>query len=296
MPDYIVDAHHHLWDMNACEHTWLAERGVTRFFGDPAPIQRDYHASDFKTDFGRLPIRKSVHIQCGVATDSSVAETMFVDKQFDEHGYPNAIIAFVDLTSEQLEDNLNRHSASERLRGIRQIVGRSVEEDRKTGSAELLQSSAFVEGLRVLASRELSFDLQLTPPLMVKAAEVFGRVPELPVALCHCGSPSDFSDQGLEEWSSGLQHLAELPNLICKISGFGMFDHQWTTDSIRSYVLRVIEIFGPNRVAFGSNFPVDKLHGTYQSVMGGYLDITSDFSGDEQNAMFAGTAEAFYQI
>ncbi|MEO1407849.1 MAG: amidohydrolase family protein, partial [Pseudomonadota bacterium] len=232
----------------------------------------------------------------GVAIDSSVAETLFVDGQSDEHGYPNAIIAFADLTSEQLQDTLDRHGASERLRGVRQIVGRSAEEDRKTGSAGLLQNPAFVEGLRMLASRELSFDLQLTPPLMAKAAKVFGTVPELPVALCHCGSPSDFSDDGIEEWSSGLKRLADLPNLICKISGFGMFDHQWTTDSIRPHVRRVIEIFGPKRVAFGSNFPVDKLHGTYQSVMGGYLDITAEFSSDERNAMFAGTAEAFYRI
>ncbi|MEM6410379.1 MAG: amidohydrolase family protein [Pseudomonadota bacterium] len=294
--DYIVDAHHHLWDLDACRHTWLSEKGVKRFFGDPTPIQKNYHAKNFKAEFGSLPVRKSVHIQCGVATEESIKETFWADAEAEAATLPNAIVAFAELTSLALEDELNAHEASTRLRGIRQIVGRSAEEDRKTGTSALLQDERFNDGLRTLAGRKLSFDLQLTPPLMEEAADVFGKVEELPIALCHCGSPSDFSDKGIAEWAKGLERLAELPNLICKISGFGMFDHDWTVDSIRPHVLRVIDIFGPERVAFGSNFPVDKLHATYESVMGAYLEITSGFSADERFSMFAGTAEKFYRI
>jgi predicted TIM-barrel fold metal-dependent hydrolase len=75
-----------------------------------------------------------------------------------------------------------------------------------------------------------------------------------------------------------------------------MFDHDWTARSIRDYVLRAIDIFGPDRIAVGSNFPVDKLTASYADTIGAYLDITSDFSAAERDAMFYGTAKAFYRL
>ena len=295
-PDHIVDAHHHIWDLTACKHTWLAEKNTVRFFGDPAPIQRDYHASDFKAEFGNLPVRKSIHIQCGVAVEDSVRETEWVTEQARNHSFPNAIVAFSDLTEPDFEQNLEAHKRSTLLRGIRQIVGRSIEEDRKTGTQGLLLNPHFLQGLKHLARRNLSFDLQLTPPLLAAAAALFGEVPDLKVALCHCGSPSDFSPTGREEWTAGIKALAALPNTICKISGFGMFDHQWTAETITPTILTVIDIFGPDRIAFGSNFPVDKLYASYDEVFGAYLKITGGFSRDERYAMFAGTAERFYNV
>ena len=84
--------------------------------------------------------------------------------------------------------------------------------------------------------------------------------------------------------------------MICKISGFGMFDHHWSVDSIRDHVLRVIDIFGPNRIAFGSNFPVDSLYASYAEVFDAYLAITDGFSSEERAAMFHDNAAQFYRI
>ncbi|MFN3214247.1 MAG: amidohydrolase family protein [Henriciella sp.] len=291
---YIVDAHHHLWDLDACRHTWLAERGVVRFFGDPAPIQKNYHVEDLKADLGALPVKKSVHIQVGV--DDSLTETAWLQEQSTQHGLPSAIIAFCDLTQDSVSQDLEAHAAHEAVRGIRQIIGRSAEEDRKTGTSGLLSDPRFKSGLRILADKGLSFDLQLTPPLMSAAASLFSQVPDLKVALCHCGSLSAFDPDSLSEWKQGLQTLADLPNLICKISGFGMFDHGWSQDSIAPFVHRAIEIFGPERCAFGSNFPVDKLYASYEETMGAYLKICEVYSPEERDLMFRTVAEDFYQI
>ena len=295
-PDYIVDAHHHLWDLNACHYPWLMERGVPRFFGDPTPIQKDYLPADFSSDIGRLKVKKSVHIQVGVSSQDAVLETEWLQQVGNTSGCPDAIVAFCDLELPSAARVLDAHQAHDRLRGIRQIVGRSAEEDRRSGTGALLDSRAFLDGLRMLQKRGLSFDLQLTPPLMNQAAHCFGAVDDLPIALCHAGSLSDPSPDGLREWSDGLKQLAALPALICKMSGFGMFDRDWTIESIRPHVLTVIDIFGPDRIAFGSNFPVDKLNAPYARVMGAYLEITRDFSAIEINAMFATTAETFYRI
>ena len=293
---YLVDAHHHLWDLDACRHTWLAEKGVVRFFGDPAPIQKNYRVPDFRADFGALKVEKSVHIQVGVEENDSLNETNWLQSQSDAHGLPNAIVAFCDLTQDSVEDDLSAHAAVSGVRGIRQIIGRSAEEDRKTGTSALLANPRFEQGLKILAKTGMSFDLQLTPPLMRGSAELFSRVPDLKVALCHCGSLSAFDTESLSEWEDGLRGLAKRPNLICKISGFGMFNHQWTQTHIEPLIHRVIDIFGPERVAFGSNFPVDKLYASYEDTIGAYLDICQQYSLAERDAMFRTVAEDFYGI
>lgn len=296
MVSSIIDAHHHLWDLSAMRHTWLAEAGVTRFFGDPTPIQNNYHVPDFAADHGALPVTGSVHIQCGVALDHSVLETLWVQDQADEHGMVKAIVAFCDLTKADTETTLDAHQAAPLLRGVRQIVGRDAAEDAKNGTNDLLESPAFTEGLRCLIQRGLSFDLQLTPPLLSAAAKVFGKVDALPVALCHAGSPQDLTPSGLRDWEFGMKQFAELPNAICKISGLGMFDQNWTVASFRDRVLRTIDIFGPSRVAFGSNFPVDKLYATYEDTIGAYLTLTDAFTDAERSDMFHGVATTFYRI
>ena len=291
----IIDAHHHLWDLKEVRHTWLAEKGV-RFFGDPEPIQTNYHVPDFREDIGELPVVASVHVQCGVALEDSIRETEWVSEQADEYCMVAAIVAFCDLTGERREAELDAQQAFGRLRGIRQIVGRDAVEDARNGTNALLESPEFLAGLRSLLGRQLSFDLQLTPPLLTTAAKLFGKVEALPVALCHAGSPQDLSSEGIRDWETGLHRFAELPNAVCKLSGFGMFDHGWTVDSVRERVLRAIDAFGPTRCMFGSNFPVDKLTGSYGQWMGAYLSITEGFTDAERAAMFSDTAEGFYRM
>jgi predicted TIM-barrel fold metal-dependent hydrolase len=291
----IVDAHHHLWDLQACHYPWLMEKGVKRFFGDPAPIQKDYLVADLKAD-APLSLAKSVHIQVGVAEADAVKETLWLQAQADAHGLPSAIVAFADLTRPDLEAVLDAHSSAANLRGMRQIVGRSAEEDSKTGTGALIDNPAFLDGLKQLSVRGLSFDLQLIPAQMARAAALFAQVPDLPVALCHIGSLSDFSGEGRALWRNGLAQLAGLPNMICKISGFGMFDPEWTAASVREQFRIAVDLFGPDRIAFGSNFPVDKLAATGAELWGRYAELAADFSSIERKAMFAQTAQRFYQI
>lgn len=294
--DAIVDAHHHLWDLDVCHYPWLMEKGVKRFFGDPAPIQKNYLVDDFKRDFGDLPVRKSIHIQVGVRDGDTLKETQWLQSCADKTGFPHAIVAFCDLRQKGLEAALDIHQSCNNVRGVRQIVGRDAKEDAKLGTNALLTDPCFKGGLQALAARKLSFDLQLTPPLLDAAAQLFKSVEEVPVALCHAGSLQDFSASGIAAWAGSLKAFAEHPNTICKISGLGMFDPNWTVGSIRDNVLRVIDIFGPRRVAFGSNFPVDKLTASYSDTMGAYLEITEVFSEAERQQMFHDVAARFYRI
>ncbi|MGI9270252.1 MAG: amidohydrolase family protein [Woeseiaceae bacterium] len=292
----IVDAHHHLWDLNACNYPWLMAKGVTRFFGDPTPIQKNYLVADLRNDACDYELDASVHIQVGVAPGQETAETEWLQTTADEQQLPSAIVAFCELDKTDAIDQLKKQLTYDNVRGVRQIVGRSSEEDAVTGSGGLIDNALWQENLAELGNLGLSFDLQMIPQQAEKLAEVLARVPATQIAVCHCGSPWDQTEQGLTSWRDGMRLLALLPNVACKISGLGMFDHAWTVDSIRPIVESCIDIFGVQRTMFGSNFPVDKLHANYARVWSAFEEITAALSDAEQACLFGGTARDFYRI
>ena len=287
-----IDAHHHLWDLEKVDYPWLMARGQERFFGDPSPIQRNYPVSEFRAEAEAFRIEASVHVQVGAS--DPMEEARWVQSIADDNPmWPAAQVAFCDLASESAEAELVSLSELPTVRGIRQIVGRSAKEDSATGTNRLLEDPNFERGLRTAADLRLSFDLQLIPELMHRTAELFARVEELPVALCHCGSPGDWSASGLKSWERSLRGLAALPQFHCKLSGLGMFRVGWTTEDIRSIVETCLELFGPDRCMFGSNFPVDSLRSSYGAIISAYEDIVP--SGDH-DAVFGGNAARFYRI
>ena len=286
-----VDAHHHLWDLQACHYPWLMARGKRRFFGDPTPIQQNYLPEHFLGESRRYRPSRSVHIQVGAA--DAVRETAWLSALGD---YPHAIVAAGDLASPQAERLLERHLAYPRVRGIRQIIGRHAREDAQHGSDALIDDPAFARGLSLLAQRGLSFDLQLIPPQMHRVAALLARLPDLDVALCHCGSPWDQSAAGLASWRAGLRALAARPRTVCKISGLGMFNPTWTVAELRPLVDSVIDLFGPERVMLGSNFPVDKLYTDYERLWAAYDELIAPYTAGERARLLAGTAKAFYRL
>lgn len=288
----VVDGHHHLWDLAAVSYPWLMATGVRRFFGDPTPIQRDYLPADFRADHDGIEVVASVHVQVGAAPGAEVAETEWLDKQGTRTRLPSAIVAFADLTAPDLDAVLDAHAAASptRLRGVRQIVSRHPSED---AGPDLLASAAFADGLKRLATRGLSFDLQLSAPLLARAADLFARVPELPVALCHAGSPWDRSPAGLAAWRAGLRAMAALPQAVAKLSGLGMTDPDWTPASLAPVVEAVLEAFGPQRTLWGSNFPVDRLYRGYRPLFEAVRDAVPEA---DRTAVFEATARRFYRL
>lgn len=287
-----IDAHHHLWDLNAVEYPWLMEKGAVRFFGDPTPIQRDYLLPEYRADASAQGFSASVHIQVGAA--DPWAEAQWVQSVANQ--YPDwslVQVVFCDLTANDLEYQLDRFQSLPSVRGVRQIVGRAPGEDAKTGTNSLLENPDFQTGLKTLGERGLSFDLQLLPELMEQTAEVLSQTPKTSVALCHAGSPHDRSDKGLSHWEKALGSLSTLPHVHCKLSGLGMFDHNWSAESVAPIVSTCLSQFGADRCMFGSNFPVDSLSSTYPELV---LRLKDLIPAAKRNSVFRDTAIKFYRF
>lgn len=285
-----IDAHHHVWDLQAVHYPWLMAQGAERFFGDPAPIQRNYLLDEFRRDAAGFD--GSVHIQVGA--ESGWAEARWVQEVAEATpDWPIAQVAFCDLTADDLTAQLDRFQTLLTLRGVRQIVGRAPGEDARSGTNALLGNPRFADGLRKVGRRGLSFDLQLIPELYDGMARVIEAAPDTPIALCHAGSPIDRSTEGLHLWAAQLKRLSDLPQVTCKLSGLGMFDHGWSVDSIRPIVETCLEQFGPERCMFGSNFPVDSLYSDYATLIAAYEALVPEAM---KSAVFGETAQRFYHI
>jgi len=287
-----IDAHHHLWDLGAVQYPWLMEKGAKRFFGDPAPIQRNYQLPEFRADAETAGFAASAHIQVGAADPWAEAQwVQTVADQFPD--WPLVQVAFCDLTADDLTAQLDRLQSLPSVRGVRQIIGRSPDEDMQSGTNDLLDNPRFLDGLLQLGARGLSFDLQLLPELMARTADVLEHAPMTKVALCHAGSPYNRSAAGLEAWASSLRRLSALPHVSCKLSGLGMFDHHWTTAGIEPIVTTCLSQFGSERCMFGSNFPVDSLSSTYADLVASYGALVPDESHSD---VFSKTSRRFYRI
>lgn len=288
-----IDAHHHLWDLAAVSYPWLEAKGEVRFFGDPTPIQRNYELPEFRQDTSVGGFAASVHIQVGAA--DPLDEARWVQAVADANpDWPLRQVAFCDLTASDVEAQLNRLQTLSTVVGVRQIIGRAPGEDASTGTQALLNSPGFLRGLEIAAERGLRFDLQLLPELMAAAGAAFAKVPDLPVALCHAGSPHDRSPAGLNAYAENLRNMSTLPNLVCKISGLGMFDHDWSASSVRPIFETCLDQFGPKRLMFGSNFPVDSLSSTYAELYERHGDLTKELSAADQVSFWGENAARFY--
>ena len=285
-----IDSHHHLWDLKDVHYPWLMEFGKPRFFGDPTPIQRDYLLAEHRAISHNNGFVASVHIQVGA--EDGLAEARWVDQvALANPEWPMVQVAFCDLTAPDRDVQLDQFQALPSVVGVRQIVGRSPDEDAKNGTNALIADPEFKAGLHSLASRGLSFDLQLIPELMKPMGKVLEQVPDLQVALCHAGSPYDRSSDGIVKWAAGLAQLSALQNVSCKLSGLGMFDHDWNAGTVRPIADVVMKQFGPDRVMFGSNFPVCSLSSSFDELMERHMAIVPE---EHHKAVFHDNAERFY--
>jgi len=294
----IVDPHVHLWDLSRARYGWLQDQPLPNNpAGDMTPIAgRDYLLKDYLTDAAGWRVDKIIHVEAGMPRGEQLGETDWLQATADAYGYPQGIVAGADLLDPDLDALLEAHAARRNVRGVRQIVCWHQEPRKTYTPRNLLEDPAWVAGLARLARHSLSFDLQLYPSQMAAAAAIAARHPDIPMIVNHAGLPTDRDPAGMERWRAGLRLLAAQPQVSIKISGLGITDRGWTTDSIRPVVLECIDAFGTGRAMFASDFPVERVHGTFDAFYSAFDAITADFSGDERNRLFAANAEAIYRI
>ena len=290
----IIDAHHHIWRKQ--DLPWLDGPMLPRIFGPYEPIRRDYPIAEYLADIAGSGVVKSVYVQANWAPANAEAEVAWVQKTADETGWPHAIVGYADLMAEDVRPALDKLKRHRLLRGIRmQIHWHENPQYRFAKVPDLAADPTFRRNFAALADYDLSFDLQVFAGQMAGAADLATAFPKTTFILQHCGMLEDLSDSGREYWRANLALLAACPNVVAKLSGLGTFIHANDTAYIGWIVDQTLELFGPERCLYGSNFPIEKLWTDYASLVGSYKAAAARHP-EAARAILHDTAARIYRI
>jgi predicted TIM-barrel fold metal-dependent hydrolase len=288
-----VDAHVHLWDLGRLRYAWLtppfSDDGPN---GNVAPIARTYLLDDYLAEAANWNVAGIVHVDAGADAAQALEETEWLQELADDRGLPSGIVAFAALDDPEVERLLAAHASRSNVRGIRHIVNWHADPKRTYTPRDCTRDDAWQRGFGLLGRYGLSFDLQAYPGQFAALAGLIERHPETQVIVNHAGMGVD----GDGDWLRGMKPLAALPNLAVKISGLGFVRRPLDPVAARDRVLATIDLFGPDRAMFASDFPTDRLFGTFDETLGLYAEAVADFSEAERRALFAGNANRIYRL
>jgi L-fuconolactonase len=273
-----IDAHQHFWQFDPVRDAWIT--------ADMAVIQRDFLPADLAPVLQEHGLDGCVAVQAS----QSEAETDWLLALAGEHDFIRGVVGWVDLRAENIGERLAHYSHFEKLKGFRHVL--QGETDRA-----LMLRPEFQRGVAALYPHGFTYDLLVLPDQLGFAAELAGTFPAQPFVLDHLAKPLIRAGR-MEPWRRDLQGLAAHENVLCKVSGMvteADWQH-WQPADFWPYLDVVFEAFGPNRVMFGSDWPVCNVAGRYGRMHALVADYVTQLTPDEQARFWGDTATAFYQL
>jgi L-fuconolactonase len=274
----VIDAHQHFWKYHPVKDAWITD--------DMKVIQADFLPDDL------LPVLQQNGVDACVAVqaDQSEAETQFLLELAAAHPFVKGVVGWVDLRAANLEERLRHYTQYTRLKGFRHIV-------QGEPDPNFLLKEEFCNGIRALQPYNFTYDI-LVYPIQLPAVEKFVQLfPQQKLVIDHMAKPYCKTGE-IAEWEKSMRAIAKSSNVYCKISGLVTEAHwqQWTPATFAPYLEVVLEAFGPQRLMYGSDWPVCLVAAQYAQVKNIVTDCISRLSKAEQAAIMGGNAAAFYQL
>ena len=291
----VVDAHHHVW--RTADMPWLSGPMVPRIFGPYEPIKRDYLIEEYIADARAGGIGQSVYVQANWPLDNVLAEVRWLDELNQRTGWPTAVVGSADLFDPGAPAVMRQQAALPIVRGTRlQLHWHEREEFRFASAPDTMKDPVFRRNLAVVGELGWVFELQVFAGQMADAAELVAAFPAVTFVLVHAGMLTSRDEAEVAEWRSGMARLAELPNVVVKLTGQGTFVRRLDPGFIAFVAGETLGWFGPDRAMFGTNFPVEKLWTTMPELVAAWRDALAPLSTAERSAVFAGTARRVYGL
>jgi L-fuconolactonase len=285
-----IDPHVHWWDRSNPGFVTATQEQADAFgMGDVSGMDRDYGRPEYLGDAASstAAVEKVVWVTATLDSGGQVQEVEWIDRTTAGDPLLAAIIGGIDPTLPGVEwrARFAAQARAERFRGIRILAGL----DHSSATAD--------EVMRVLADRGCVYDLVSHHETMAAAARLAERHPEVPFVLEHLGWPQRPGDPAdVAAWRAGIEALATVETVACKISGLAMSLHSFDLEGQRPFVEHCLEAFGTDRCMFASNFPVDALYGGFDAMFGLYETLTAGFDPATREALFAANAERIYRL
>ncbi len=273
-----IDAHQHFWKYKPSKHTWIDD--------SMSVIRRDFLPSDLKKVYDENGIDGCVAIQA----DQTLEETNFLLGLSATYDFIKGVVGWVDLRAKNADEVLNEYSEHAKIKGFRHLV-------QGESDHNFLLRDDFLRGISFLETYDFVYDILIFPHQLGATLEFVKRFPNQKFVIDHIAKPY-IKDGYFDGWSVLMREIAKQDNVYCKLSGMVTEAdfNDWTPEQIYPYMNLVLEAFGPNRIMFGSDWPVCLVAGEYGQVKQLVTNFISSLSLIEQSKIMGMNAIEFYNL
>ncbi|MEO1010071.1 MAG: amidohydrolase family protein [Bacteroidota bacterium] len=273
-----IDAHQHFWKYQPQKHQWIDDT--------MSVIRRDFMPLDLEKVYTFNDIDGCVAVQA----DQTLEENDFLLQLSEENPFIKGVVGWVDLRADNIDEMLEEYTRHQKMKGFRHVV--QGEKDHN-----FLLRTDFLRGISFLEKYEYTYDILIFPHQLGATLEFVKRFPHQKFVVDHIAKP--YIKEGFYEgWATLMKEIGKCKNVYCKLSGMiTEADYgSWTSAQIRPYMDLVLNTFGPDRLMFGSDWPVCLVAGTYAQVKELTTDFISGLSPDEQASIMGQNAVQFYDL
>ncbi|MFC6996588.1 amidohydrolase family protein [Rufibacter roseus] len=275
-----IDAHQHFWQFNPIRDSWVTD--------DMAIIQRDFLPQDLQPLLQEHGFDGCVLVQ----TSQPEHENEILLEWAQGHDFIKGVVGWVDFFAPDIAERLAHLSQFKKLKGFRYVL-------QGAENKELMLNPNFKKGIAQLQKFNFTYDILIYPNQLRPTAELVAEFPDQTFVINHLAKPNmKAGAEAFKEWQKDMKAFAPHEQGFCKVSGMvTQADWQnWKKEDFTPYLDTLIEIFGPERLMFGSDWPVCLVAASYAETLGIVQDYFSSFSQEEQGLIFGRNAAAFYRL
>lgn len=272
-----IDSHQHFWKYDPVKQDWIDDTMMT--------IRQDFLPGDLKPLLDEFKIDGCIAVQA----EESLRETDFLLDLTQENEWIKGVVGWMNLASPKLESQLEKYSHEKKLKGFREIL--------QAKPPQYMLREKFLRGLKILHQKEYTYDILVYPWHLSAVLDLVKQCENHALVIDHLAKPL-IKDGEWKEWKKNLQPIAEREFVFAKLSGLVTEADwgNWTPDELVSYLEIALELFGPDRLMFGSDWPVCELAGPYEQVIGVLENFTDSLSPTEKEQIMGKTASRFYKL
>lgn len=273
-----IDSHQHFWNYSRESYPWMTEAHEA--------IKRDFLPNDLEPILKRNQIDGCIAVQA----QQTLEETEWLLKLAEENPFVKGVVGWFPFRDANVSDSLDRFATHQALVGARHVVHDEPDDD-------FILGKEFNRGIGELANYDLVYDILIFEKHLPQSIEFVDRHPHQQFVVDHIAKPRIDSRAFDESWRKNIVELAGRDNVACKLSGMAteVRDPEWNANLLEPYFQTALEAFGPERLLFGSDWPVCLLRTDYDRWFNTVKTAIGELSPPEQSAILGGNAERIYQ-
>ena len=289
----------HLWDLQAGTYPWLSDPEVEELpFANIKNLAVDYLLSDYHRDTAKIELAGLVHVEAAWDPTNPVGESKWLTKTLTELKTPYSIVAAGNLLKSDFPDLLAAHrQASDRVVGVRQILNYHIDPKYTfTDNPEIIFDKTWRKNFAHLGDQAMIFDLQIFPNQSKDVAALAAEFAQTKMVINHFIMPLKWDRDAIADWKAELAKLAKHENIAVKLSGLYMYHRNWQSDAMDTLVDTALELFTPERVMWGSNFPVDRQFVSLEKLVSDFETSLARHDLATREAVMWKTANTWYRL